>query len=128
MEIYTTYFDRVGNLSKDIIPISIALKPPKCWRGKEYKKLAPKESFFYEWKKSLDNEYYINHFKKEVLSILNADDVVRELFELIQGEKIALVCYEQPEEFCHRHLVADWLGQHGYEVREYVFDDKADSN
>ena len=125
MEIYTTYFDRVGNLPKDIRPISIALKSPKCWRGKEYRKLAPKDSFFYEWKKSRDNDYYIKHFNREVLSVLNADVVIKELLELAQGkEKIALVCYEQPEDFCHRHLVADFLRQAGYKVKEYETDEK----
>ena len=24
---------------------------------------------------------------------------------------IALVCYEKPGDFCHRHLVADWLNE-----------------
>ena len=31
---------------------------------------------------------------------------------------IALICYEKPSEFCHRHLVADWLKEYGIEVEE----------
>ena len=32
---------------------------------------------------------------------------------------IALVCYEKPEEFCHRHLVADWLRKYGHDIKEW---------
>lgn len=31
---------------------------------------------------------------------------------------IALVCYEKSGDFCHRHIVADWLNQAGYDVKE----------
>jgi uncharacterized protein (DUF488 family) len=34
---------------------------------------------------------------------------------------IALVCYEKPTDFCHRHLVADWLKEHGYECEEFKY-------
>ena len=30
----------------------------------------------------------------------------------------ALVCYEKPSDFCHRHLVADWLNKNGYDCEE----------
>ena len=33
---------------------------------------------------------------------------------------IALLCYEKPDDFCHRHLVADWLNKNGYKCEEYV--------
>ena len=37
-------------------------------------------------------------------------------------EDIALVCYEKPGDFCHRHLVADWLNEAGYQCEEYKYD------
>ena len=33
---------------------------------------------------------------------------------------VALVCYEKPSDFCHRHLVADWLNKNGFECKEFV--------
>lgn len=51
MNIYTTYFANIRHLPESIIPVSIAGKPPEKWAGIEYKKLAPKWSFFSEWKK-----------------------------------------------------------------------------
>jgi uncharacterized protein YeaO (DUF488 family) len=108
-EIYTTYFANLKNLYPDIVPISICGKAPNGWNGLQYKKLAPKWSFFKEWKENHDNDFYIKHFNEEVLQPLNAFTVVNELFELAQSDKIALVCYERPEDFCHRHLVANWI-------------------
>ena len=35
-----------------------------------------------------------------------------------KSEKNCLLCYEESEEFCHRHLVAKWLRDFGYEVKE----------
>lgn len=33
---------------------------------------------------------------------------------------IALICYEKPSDFCHRHLVADWLNKNGIPCEEWV--------
>ena len=120
--IYTTYFANLRKLPPDVIPISICGKAPDWYTGLQYKKLAPKYSFFMEWKKTHDNEYYIEHFQKEVLDTLCASEVLEELFALKplkdKGKQIALVCYEKPDEFCHRHLVAKWLNDNGYSAEE----------
>lgn len=122
--IYTTYFAKLRSLPKDIIPISICGKAPAGYKGLQYKKLAPKYNFFMEWKRTGDNDYYIKCFKEQVLDTLNADNVVFELNDIVYyingtNMDIALVCYEKPEDFCHRHLVAEWLNAHGFECREY---------
>ena len=31
---------------------------------------------------------------------------------------IVLLCYEKPDEFCHRHLVAEWFNRNGIYVVE----------
>ena len=41
-------------------------------------------------------------------------------FPLTGGGDFALVRYESPNKFCHRHLVANWLTENGYASREYV--------
>lgn len=107
--IYTSYFAQLRNLPKNIVPISICGKAPDWYKGIQYKVLAPKYQFFMEWKKNKDNDYYIKHFQEEVLDGLDVYDVVDRLYELSEGKDIALICYEKPTDFCHRHLVADWL-------------------
>ena len=44
-----------------------------------------------------------------------------ELYEMSGGKDIVLVCYEIPSDFCHRHLVADWLRERGFDIEEYDF-------
>lgn len=88
----------------------------------QYKKLAPKYDFFIKWKESHDNEYYIKCFNEQVLNSIDVISVIIDLIDLVpnaENEIIALVCYEKPSDFCHRHLVADWLNQNGYECNEW---------
>ena len=133
--IYTTYFAQLRNLPPNIIPVSICGKAPKWYTGLQYKILAPKYGFFMEWKKTHDNDYYIKHFNEEVLSQLSALRVLTDLQMLIPNEvksemqspfynnpdwHIALTCYEKPQDFCHRHLVAQWLFKNGFECKEWV--------
>ena len=71
-----------------------------------------------EWKRTHDNAYYIEHFEREVLDDLNADTVFAELSALSGGQAFALICYERPGDFCHRHLVAEWFCKNGYRCEE----------
>ena len=102
--IYTTYFAKLKSLPKDIVPISICGKAPNSYNGLQYKKLAPKYDFFMKWKENHDNDYYICCFDNQVLSVLNPTQVVAD---------------EKPTDFCHRHLVAEWLQKNGYNVQEW---------
>lgn len=122
--IYTSYFAKLSKLPANITPIAICGKSPEWYKGIQYKKLAPKWSFFSVWKQTHDNEYYIKHFNEEVLNTLNVETVIKELYSLAgknQDNDIVLICYEKPGDFCHRHLVADWLTSNGYPVEEYKF-------
>lgn len=116
--IYTSYFAKLKKLPPNVVPISICGKAPDWYDRLQYKKLAPKYSFFSEWKKNGDNNYYIEHFNDEVLSTLSPQTVYNELMKLSGGKDIALICYEKPTDFCHRHLVAEWLTTNGIKCDE----------
>ena len=121
---YTGYFASLKNYQNDDLTlVSIAAKAPVWYHGAEYKKLAPKWSFFNEWKNGShkgDNDYYTKHFKEEVLDKLDPAQVIKELEELVgvSSDKIILLCYEKPDDFCHRHLVADWFNAYYKSERE----------
>lgn len=63
------------------------------------------------WKENHDNEHYTKCFKEHELKGLSGDTIVMELKHLCDKSMyadidIVLVCYEKPENFCHRHIVA----------------------
>ena len=132
--IYTSYFAKLKSLPNNIIPISICGKAPDWYDGLQYKKLAPKYDFFMEWKKNHDNDYYIKCFNDQVLDGLELARALNDLQLLIPYNiryqmqhsvanspdwHIALICYEKPGDFCHRHLVADWLAKNDIECKEW---------
>lgn len=132
--LYTTYFAKLKSLPSNIIPISICGKAPDWYNGLQYKKLAPKYDFFMEWKKNHNNNYYIKCFNEQVLNSLSVMKVINELqvkipieirekmtasFVADKSYHIALVCYEKPSDFCHRHLVAEWFNKNGFECKEW---------
>lgn len=133
--IYTTYFAKLNKLPSHIIPISICGKTPDWYTGLQYKKLAPKYEFFMKWKENHDNDYYIKCFQEQVLDKLDIRKVLADLDGMLvmaateidytgdpmQVPRMALICYEKPGDFCHRHLVADWFNKNGILCEEYKF-------
>jgi CYTH domain-containing protein len=84
--------------------VSICGKPPAYYGGREYKKLAPKYWFFKKYKEDGDKDFYREQYYKEVLDKLDPEEVYKDL-----GKDAVLLCWENPDEFCHRHMVADWF-------------------
>ena len=135
--IYTSYFANLKSLPDNAIPISICGKAPRWYTGLQYKKLAPKYDFFMKWKENHDNDYYIKCFNDQVLSNLDIDTVMHDLYNLLPEKmkdlidmtnclfwhnphvNIVLICYEKPSDFCHRHLVSEWLNKNGVLCREW---------
>lgn len=136
MKVYTTYFANIKNLPDNMVPISITLKSPSGWEGAEFKKLAPPHQLLKIYKQSIKSinvdkndvyVYYIKRYFESTLSSLKPELVLSEL-ELLAAERycgldnnydIALVCYESPTDFCHRHIVAEWFRIYGIECEEY---------
>ena len=80
------------------------------YHGDKYLKLAPKLFWWKQWEQLKDfldfHEscvYYVERYYDTVLHGLDPHEVYEEL----KGR--VLLCYEEPEYFCHRHIVAAWL-------------------
>lgn len=97
----TSNYSKNGN---NPTAVSIAGKAPIGYKGREYKKLAPKYWFFKKYKDDGDKNFYIQYYYKEVLDNLDPQIVFAEL-----GEDSIILCYEKEGDFCHRRLVAEWL-------------------
>lgn len=110
MNIYTSYFPAVRKMNLDtIVPIAICIKPPAGWKGLIYTKLAPNYSILMDYKNNHNVEIYTERFKNEILSKLDMNTVIDELTNMANDKDIALLCYEKPTDFCHRHLVAEHI-------------------
>lgn len=122
---YTGYFAQLKKYQEaGLTPIAICGGIPSWYQGLWYKKLAPKWAFFNEWKNGIhkgDNDYYIGHFNSEVLDGKNPQIIFNELVSLAgcPENKIILLCYEKPFEFCHRHLVSEWFRNNNINCLEY---------
>lgn len=121
MKLYTSYFAKVKQLQESGFNnlVCVAGYAPKFFydtpNARFYPDLAPRKEWFWEWKNGhLSNDWYIEKYNETVLSKLNPEKVVEDL-----GDNAVMLCYEKPGDFCHRHIIADWLHKNtGIEVKE----------
>lgn len=117
MTIYTSYYAACTNKTRTIDgvefqTISISVKAPWFWKPgklpeKHYEKLAPTWEIVNDYKNGkIDERGYTERFFELLLETrkLKAERVIEEL-----PENVVLLCYEKPETFCHRRLVAKWI-------------------
>ena len=81
------------------------------YQGLCFPALAPKMSFWKEWHRNIgnveeseNNYFYVKNYYELVLKNLDPNEIVK-----ILGNDSILLCYEDNNEFCHRHIVAYWL-------------------
>lgn len=119
--IYTSYFGNIRRLPNNCEPVSIAQWAPKGYKGYTMKMLAPSPMLLSWWKKSpkteVEKEKYTIIYNKQ-LSAFDPHKVAKLLIDGCKGKIPTLVCFEKPNDFCHRHLVAKWFNEHGIECKE----------
>ena len=136
--IFTSYFANIKKFPKNVIPVAICAKVPDWYKGIRYSKLAPNYDILMKYKDDHNEADYIKRFNNTTLADLNPVKVSFELQDLLgsfhdiylvlaplcdnPSYHIALVCYEKPGDFCHRHLVADWFRRNGIECEEWEND------
>lgn len=107
--IYTSYWAKHKALTKaGIVPIGISVGPPQWHSGFNMFSLAPQRWML---SRKVSTDQYIGAFAKILLD-LNPTDTLAELLKLADGRPCALLCWEKPGDFCHRHIVAKWFNQH----------------
>lgn len=84
--------------------VSIAVGTPKWFKGRKYEPLCPPWDLVEKVKYDGDTEYYTREYYRRVLSKLDPEKVMADL----EYEAVFL-CWEKSGEFCHRHIVAEWL-------------------
>ena len=80
------------------------------YKGNCYPKLAPKLGFWRTWHDNIGKiteeenmRYYIKQYYEQVLLNVNFEEI------LFHEKEPILLCYEESDKFCHRHIVAEYL-------------------
>ncbi len=80
------------------------------FKGKYLKELAPKLNFWKIWHNNIgkldnreNNRYYIEQYYLNVLKDLDIESL------LLNEIDPVLLCYEESNDFCHRHIVAAFI-------------------
>ena len=109
--IYTSYFAKYRGANG----VSIARTQPKRAKPlKEVDPLKPPRALLKGYKDGeISQEEFARYYRTSVLWHLNPAAWGKHL----QGK--VLLCWEKPGNFCHRHLIADWLRKAGFEVKEW---------
>ena len=117
--LYTGYFAKVREyLKHGLAPVNIALYPPKDYAFRACSSLYPPRDLLSHYKQRQDEAYFRKAYFQDVLNKLHPETVYKQLTR--HGElKSILLCYESPEKFCHRHLIAEWFSHSGYPVSEF---------
>jgi uncharacterized protein YeaO (DUF488 family) len=120
VNIFTSYFAIVEKLPLSIYPVSIALYPPKGWKYGEFKPLAPTLEILAAYKNDHDKAKYRESYVKMLMQRqINSFNFVNNWLKSRYIGDVALICYERPEAFCHRQIVAEWLRLNGIPCEEW---------
>lgn len=122
--IYTSYFAKLKYYqSNNLSPLRISNGGRNIVEHKV-------NSFIPEWKivdahkkRLIDNEAYKRLYLLQLSSFIE-DPKLNLMMESILSSlnqlNAVLLCYEKPEKFCHRHILAEWIKDNfGYNVIEF---------
>lgn len=117
MKVYTSYFGNAKTLAKHNVKIvSVARWQPRYLSVPIVMLDVAPEVWML---KNATHEQYVNGYNR-ILSRVNAHEFMKRLETISGGSDVALCCYEKPGDFCHRHMLADYLTQQtGIEVKEF---------
>lgn len=114
MAIYTSYYGNHNHFPKDSYLISVSLTSPKGMCNKDLFALAPNIDTLDKYKKGIIDEYEYETDYRCKLDNINPE-VKQKLINFLHSQEathpggVFLLCYERPEQFCHRHILAKWL-------------------
>lgn len=115
--IFTTHFNALRFIKDDkALFISIALSSPSWFKGYNWNIFKPTWDILNEYKSSGNKEKYTRRFKKEILDKIDKEALIKLLNS--NNKNIYFICWEA-DGFCHRHLVADYLKELNFEVKEW---------
>lgn len=118
-KIYTSYFAQMRNFTEDLCPVAICLYPPKWYTGQKLFYLAPDYYTFTNYKQTHNEEEFTNSYLNMIDNTVNVDNLLSQLDAMCGDKTPVLLCFEKSSDFCHRHLLRQWLNNKGIECKEW---------
>ena len=108
--LYTGYYAYTKKYKEaGLVTVAISGVVPSFYEGYTVKEFAPRKETFNKWKNGeLDNFGYTNEYR-EHLNSLNKEYIKALISDFLKEGDVIFLCYEKSGEFCHRHILADWL-------------------
>jgi len=131
MKFFTSYYANIKNIPDDYILVSISGDIPDYIKEQVDiwdRRFAPNLDLFKEYKNSPEGQQredkYVQRFKDEVLTKYDITEIIKSWSDKCGlNQKYVLLCYETPNSFCHRHIVAEALEEkYGIEISEIGMD------
>ena len=124
MDVWTGYYAQMKKYVKaDLVPVSIAYLTPVWYTGETCFELAPDRKLLKGYKAGeISQEEYTKQYNA-FLKTVNWGEAIEKLYTISDKHSckdLVLCCYEKPDDFCHRHLLAEYLTKHGMNVQEWV--------
>lgn len=103
--LYTSNYARQGQNPK---AYAVSVKPPDWYEGKTLPLLAPTWDIVSGIQKGV---FTYDDYREEYLRLLEDRNKNNKVTDLIKSlpEGSFLLCYEPPNEFCHRHILGQWI-------------------
>jgi len=118
--IYTGYYSKIKeytNAGLKLLSIS-RTKPGFVKNCIDVPPLFPDEKILWGYKKGdIDEMEYTSKYLEQLENI--GIDKILKTIEIF-GDDVVLLCWESPEKFCHRHILADYINKHSkLKIKEY---------
>lgn len=118
----TSYYAKFSRLSKEeksrYIPVLISTSLPKWFLDREeyymeYKLLAPSSDNVFKLKNNKMSQEDFTNAYIDKLKGLDLEQILEDLYDYegIMDTEIVLLCYEKSTDFCHRHILREYLNE-----------------
>lgn len=140
MKIYTSFYSNFNKIPKKYLCVGISRYIPKEFQTTEIDNflytpnniLSPSEKLLSDIKQGkITQEEYARRYYTEIgqgmrmLGFSNSNEYFAKMISTFETyndegfEALVLMCYEKPQEFCHRHLLSALMRKNGIDVTEW---------
>ena len=109
--IYTGYYSKIKEYADSgLTLLSVSRTKPEFAKSCiDIPQLFPSDKILWDYKKGKIDEMEYTSKYLDQLNELGVDRIIKMM--QIFGDNVVLLCWESPEKFCHRHILADYISK-----------------